>query len=105
MSQYLTNIFISFNHNTQRYTISVYSGNDDETTSLDFEMSLYDINLDKVAAYILQDGSITGAWERLAAIKGTDKLFLVLSGRYKQTVEENIRLKYPEAVKYIYKED
>lgn len=101
----LTNIFMKFNQNTQRFGIEVYSGADDDNTELDFEMSSFDIDLDKIAGYIMQNTEdLAGAWDRLAELKGTDKLFIVFEGKHQTMLREIIERKYPQAVKYIYEE-
>lgn len=101
----LTNIFIKFNSKSMRYNIEVYSGPDDDNVELDFEMSLFALDLDKVAAYILQETEIKGAWLKLAKLKGTENLFIVLEGKYYSTMLEIIERYYPEAIEYIYDED
>ena len=102
----LTNIFIKFNPNTQRFNVEVYSGSDDDNVELDFEMSLFNIDLDKIAGYLLQETeNLEGTWAKLAKIKGTKNLFIVLEGKYYSTMLEIIERYYPEAVEYIYDEE
>lgn len=101
----LTNVFIKFNPKSMRYNIEVYSGPNDDNTTLDFEMSLFALDLDKVAAYILQEAEIKGDWLRLAKLKGTKNLFIVLEGKYYNMMKEIIERYYPEAIEYIYNED
>lgn len=101
----LTNIFIKFNPKSMRYNIEVYSGPNDDNTTLDFEMSLFSLDLDKIAAYILQEAVIKGTWAKLTKIKGTKNLFIVLEGKYYSTMLEIIERYYPEAVEYIYDEE
>ena len=102
----LTNIFIKFNPNTQRFNVEVYSGPDDDNVELDFEMSLFNIDLDKIAGYLMQETeNLEGAWDKLAKIKGTDKLFIVFEGKYQTMLREIVEKKYPQAVKYIFDED
>lgn len=68
-------------------------------------MSSFDIDLDKIASYIMQNNeSIEGAWDRLAELKGTDKLFIVFEGKHQTMLRDIIERKYPQAVKYIYEE-
>ena len=78
-----------------RYNIEVYSGPNDDNTTLDFEMSLF----------ALQETEIKGAWLRLAKLKGTKNLFIVLEGKYYNMMKEIIERYYPEAIEYIYNED
>lgn len=102
----LTNIFIKFNSNTQRFNIEVYSGPDDDNLELDFEMSSFGIDLDKIAGYLMQETeNLEGAWDKLAKIKGTDSLFIVFEGKYQTMLRGIIEKKYPQAVEYIYDEE
>lgn len=99
----MRNIYIRFIPSQCKFYIDVYTGTDDDNLTNELNFELLELDLNKVAAYLMDASIISDtSFKELAEYLGRDKLFLVPEGRYEKTVIDEIHKKYPDFIDFIY---